>query len=157
MPMLYRITVRNTNQMNSGKKFRMKRRVLSPVQQSWFQLTHSYQKQAGKLFRQGGTNINWPFSIKCEMIFLLNTSVHSYRQPWEVPHLIHCAMLMIFIFYIQTHNFTKTPSYCLRFVNGTNYRLRLVTRLVLIYLKRESTTTLAYHLLITLPNLSRQT
>ena len=36
----------------------MKRRVLSPVQQSWFQLTLSYQKQAGKLFRQGGTNIN---------------------------------------------------------------------------------------------------
>ena len=28
------------------------------VQQSWLQLTLSYQKQAGKLFRQGGTNIN---------------------------------------------------------------------------------------------------
>ena len=28
------------------------------VQQSWFQLTLSYQKQAGKLLRQGGTNIN---------------------------------------------------------------------------------------------------
>ena len=40
------------------KKIRMKRRVLSPVQQSWFQSTLSYQKQGGKLFRQGGTNIN---------------------------------------------------------------------------------------------------
>ena len=75
--------------------------------------------------------------------------VHSYRLPWEVPHLIHCAMLMTFKFYIQIHNYTITPSYRLRFVNGTNSRLRLVIRLVLIYLKRESTTTLAYHLLIT--------
>ena len=83
------------------------------------------------------------------MIFPLNTFVHSYRQPWEVPHLIHCAMLMIFKFYIQILNYTITPSYRLRFVNGTNFRLRLVIRLVLIYLKRELTTTLAYHLLIT--------
>ena len=43
---------------NELEKIRMKRRVLSPVQQSWFHLTLSYQKQAGKLFRQGGTNIN---------------------------------------------------------------------------------------------------
>ena len=49
----------------------------------------------------------------------------------------------------QTHNYTITPSYRLRFVNGTNSRLTLVICLVLIYLKRESTTTLAYHLLIT--------
>ena len=55
---------------------------------------------------------------------------------------------MIFIFYIQTHNYTITPSYRLRFVNGTNSRLRLVIRRVLIYLKRVSTTTLAYHLVI---------
>ena len=127
----------------------MKRRVLSLVQQSWYQLTLSYQKQAGKLFRQGGTNINWLFCMKCKMIFPLNTFVHSYRQPRKVPHLIHCAMLMIFKFYIQIHNYTITPSYRLRFVNGTNSRLRLVIRLVLIYVKRESTTTLAYHLLIT--------
>ena len=40
------------------KNSEMKRRVLSLVQQSWYQLTLSYQKQAGKLFRQGGTNIN---------------------------------------------------------------------------------------------------
>ena len=65
------------------------------------------------------------------MIFPLNTFVHSYRQPWEVPHPIHYAMLMIFIFYIQTHNYTITPSYRLRFVTGTNSRLRLVVRLVL--------------------------
>ena len=51
--------------------------------------------------------------------------------------------------YIQIHNYTITPSYRLRFVNGTNFRLRFVIRLVLIYLKRELTTTLAYHLLIT--------
>ena len=51
--------------------------------------------------------------------------------------------------FTKIHNYTITPSYRLRFVNGTNFRLRLVIRLVLIYLKRELTTTLAYHLLIT--------
>ena len=97
--------------------------------------------------RRNKHKLTLPYKI--QMIFPLNTFVHSYRQLWEVPHLIHCAMLMIFIFYIQTHNYTITPSDRLRFVNGTNSRLRLVIRLVLIYLKRESTTTLAYHILIT--------
>ena len=57
---------------------------------------------------------------KIQMIFPLNTFIHSYRQPWEVPHLIHCALLMIFIFCKQTHNYIITPSYCLRFMNGKN-------------------------------------
>ena len=74
---------------------------------------------------------------KIQMIFPLNTFVHSYRQPWEVPHLVHCAMQMIFIFYIQTHNYTGTPSYRLRFVTGTNSRLRLVIRIALIYLNEN--------------------